>query len=52
MVYNKGESIPKLGDNDVLVKFRAAALNSRDASIPFVRLLFRHGLILEVLTLQ
>ena len=36
MVYDDAEPIQQLADLEVLVKFHAAALNSRDASIPYV----------------
>ena len=39
MVYDDAAHIPQLADLEVLVKFHAAALNSRDASIPYVSLL-------------
>ena len=32
--------IPKVGENEVLVKFQAASLNYRDLIIPKVRILF------------
>lgn len=34
----KDAPLPKLGDNDVLVKLEAASLNYRDLIIPLVRL--------------
>lgn len=36
MRFIEAEPIPELQDNEVLVHIKAAALNSRDASIPFV----------------
>ena len=36
VVYDDAAPVPQLGDHEVLVKFHAAALNSRDASIPYV----------------
>ncbi|KAF7861354.1 hypothetical protein EAF04_007919 [Stromatinia cepivora] len=35
MKYNSAEAIAELSENDVLVKFHAAALNYRDISIPY-----------------
>ena len=41
--------VPKVGENEVLVKFRAASLNYRDLIIPKVRQLLR-GFALDTQT--